>query len=168
MCHKSTVFFIEDDIAVRDALSISLTMAGLTIEVYPSGTLFLAAYTNDRPGCLLINLSQPDMEGLAVQQELIIRRFLIPIIFMTDIGTIRGSLPALQSGAFCLLEKPFSRQLLLDCIRAALEHDCRNRRTATITEKRRGRKRGQANPSGQLGSIFSFNLTHNHVGLRLC
>jgi two-component system response regulator FixJ len=124
MCLDSTVFLIDDDAAVRDALSISLSMAGLKIEVYPSVEVFLEAYTGDRPGCLLINLSQPDMDGLTVQQELIRRNFQIPIIFMTEIGTIReDSVSAMQSVAFCILEKPFPRSLLLESIREAIEQD---------------------------------------------
>ena len=127
MCLDSTVFLIEDDAAVRDALSISLSMAGLKVEVYPSGKAFLDAYTGDRPGCLLINLSQPDMGGLAVQQELIRRNFSIPIIYMTEIGSSRNSMSAVQSGVFCFLEKPFPRSLLLESIREAMKQDCGKR-----------------------------------------
>lgn len=119
----STVFLIDDDAAVRDAVSISLSMAGFKVEDYPSGKAFLDAYSGDRPGCLLINLSQPEMEGLTVQQELIRRNFQIPIIFMTEIGSIRDSVPAMQSGAFCLLEKPIPRSLLLESIREAMRQD---------------------------------------------
>ena len=123
MCLDSIVFLIEDDAAVRDALSISLSMAGLNVEAYPSGSAFLEVYTGDRPGCLLTNLSQHDMEGLTVQQELIRRNFTIPVIFMTEIGSIRKSLPPLPSGAFCLLEKPVPRPLLLERIREAMLQD---------------------------------------------
>jgi two-component system response regulator FixJ len=124
MCLNSTVFLIDDDAAVRDALSISLSMAGLKVEVYPSGKAFLDAYTGDRPGCLLINLSQPEMDGLTVQQELIRRNFQIPIIFMISIGMMRDSLSAMQYGTFCLLEKPFPRPLLLESICKAMKKDC--------------------------------------------
>ncbi len=129
MCLDSTVFLIDDDAAVRDALSISLSLADLKNEVYSSGKAFLDAYTGDRPGCLLMNLSQPEeKDGLTVQQELIRRNFSIPIIFMTGIGTIRrDSVPAMQPGVFCLLEKPFPRSLLLDSVRKAIEQDRDNR-----------------------------------------
>jgi len=127
MCLDSTVFLIDDDAAVRDALSISLSMSGLKIEVYSSGKAFLDIYNENRPGCLLINLSQPDIGGLAVQQELIRRNFSIPIIYMTEIGSIRNSVSAVQSGVFCFLEKPFPRSLLLESIREAIEQDCGKR-----------------------------------------
>jgi DNA-binding NtrC family response regulator len=88
----STIFLIEDDAAVRDALSISLRLDGLRIEVYGFGEAFLDAYTKVRSGCLLLNLSQPQMEGLMVQQELLRRNFPIPIIFMTEIGRAQDAL----------------------------------------------------------------------------
>jgi FixJ family two-component response regulator len=71
----------------------------------------------------VINLSQPDREGLTVQQELIRRNFPIPVIFMTEIGSILNSLPGMPSGAFCLLEKPVPRHLLLERIREAILQD---------------------------------------------
>ena len=64
MCLDATVFLIEDDVAVRDALSISLRMAGLIVEAYSSGKAFLETCNDDRRGCLLINLSQGEMGGL--------------------------------------------------------------------------------------------------------
>ncbi len=123
MCFDSTVFLIDEDAAVLDALSISLRMAGFKVEVYPSGKAFLDAYNGDRPGCLLVDLSQPEMEDLKVQQELIRRNISIPIIYMTEIGTIRDTLPAMQCGVFCFLEKPIPRLLLLETIRGAMQQD---------------------------------------------
>jgi two-component system response regulator FixJ len=119
MCLDATVFLIEDDVAVRDALSISLRMAGLIVEAYSSGKAFLEACNADRQGCVLINLSQSEIGGLTLQQELIRRNVLTPIILMTEIGTIQDYLPTMQAGNFFLLEKPFSRSLLLESICAA-------------------------------------------------
>ena len=126
MCLDATVFLIEDDVAVRDALSISLRMAGLIVEDYSSGQAFLETCNADRRGCLLINLSQGEMGGLKMQQELFRRNVLTPIIFMSEIGTIQDYLPILQAGTFFLLEKPFSRSLLLKSISAAMEQDYQN------------------------------------------
>lgn len=125
MYREPTVFFIEDDMAVRDAVSISLALADLNIEAYASGRAFLDAYTRERPGCLLMNFSLPEMDALTVQQELVKRNFFIPIILMIGIGMVRHYLSMLQAQFFCLLEKPFSRDLLLDSIYAAILHDSR-------------------------------------------
>ncbi len=126
MYHPPTVFVIADDAAVRDALSISLSMAGLKIAVYISGKAFLEAYEGE-PGCLLMDLSVPELDCLAVQQALIQRNLPIPIIFLTDIGTLHDAQLALKSGAFCLLGKPVPRPLLLQHIHAAMNQDRINR-----------------------------------------
>ena len=148
MCFDSTVFLIDDDVAVQDALSISLSMAGLKIEIFPSGKAFLDVFTGDRTGCLLINLSQPDVDGLTVQQELTRRNFSIPIIYMTEIGSIRTSVSTIQSEAFCFLEKPFPRSLLLESIRQAIEQDCRNR-SARKTQAKIGGYSADSQPSNK-------------------
>ncbi|MEQ1636199.1 MAG: response regulator [Methylococcales bacterium] len=129
MSRESTVFIIADDAAVRDALSISLSMDGLKLKVYCSGSAFLNAYTADRPGCLLMDLSVPELDCLAVQQALIRRNLLLPIIFLTDFGARNDSILALDSGAFCLLEKPVSRSLLVNTIHEAIQYDVNRRST---------------------------------------
>lgn len=123
----STVFLIEEDAAVRDAITISLAMAGFKVEEYTSGKAFQDAYSVDRPGCILMNLRQPEMEGLIMQQEFIRRNISIPIIFMTEIGSIWDSVQPMHYGAFCLLEKPIARLLLLENVRDAMNQDCENR-----------------------------------------
>ena len=123
MYTDSTVFLIEDDAAVRDAITILLAMAGFKVADYPSGKAFLDAYSKDRPGCVLINLRQPEMEGLIMQQELIRRNISIPIIFMTEIGSVWNSALPMHYGAFCLLEKPIPRLLLLERVREAMQLD---------------------------------------------
>ncbi len=123
MTHEPTVFLVDDDEAVRDALSLSLKEAGFQVECFEGGEKFLAAYTDERPGCLLLDLCMPGMDGLTVQSELVQRKIEIPIVLMTAYGTIRDSVSAIKAGAFDFLEKPVSRPLLLDRIRNALTLD---------------------------------------------
>lgn len=132
MKYDPTVFVVDDDDAVRDALSISLYNAGLQVECFNTGEGFLNAYSPERPGCLLLDLRMPGMDGLALQQELCNRRFSIPIVFMTAYGSIRDSVSAVKAGAVDFLEKPVSSSVLLDRIRNALEMD------AQIREAQRG------------------------------
>ncbi|QPK63612.1 response regulator [Methylomonas sp. LL1] len=123
----STVFFLDDDAAVRDAIGISLRMSGFRVEVYASGTAFLKTYQADRPGCVLMNAILPDMHGLAVLRELNRRNCSIPVIFMTGIGIIRDLLPILRIGAFAILECPCSRHLMIESVCHAIRHDDRSR-----------------------------------------
>lgn len=129
MYRPSTVFIVANDAAVCDALSISLRMDDLKVTVYFSGKAFLDAYEGQL-GCLLMDLSVPELDCLAVQQALIQRNLSIPIIFLTDIGTLRDAQLATKSGVFCLLQKPVSRSLLLKSIHAAIHQDRLNRSVA--------------------------------------
>jgi len=131
--HEATVFLLDDDEAVRDALSVSLRHAGFRVEPYSSGPSFLNAFDGDRPGCLLLDLCMPEMDGLSVQQELIARDVRLPVVFMTAHGTIRDSVSALKAGAVDFLEKPFSRTELLECVGEALARDARMRGCLTAT-----------------------------------
>ncbi len=69
-----TVFVVDDDDDLRCALRQMLDGAGLPVECYPGGESFLAAYGEDRPGCLLLDVAMPGMSGLEVQQALKSRR----------------------------------------------------------------------------------------------
>lgn len=127
MKHEPTVFVIDDDDAVRDALSLSLSSAGYHVVCYANGENFLKDYNRDIPGCLLLDLCMPGMDGLAVQRELLQRHINLPIIFMTAYGSIRDSVSAVKAGALDFLEKPVSAAVLIERIRQALELDAQQR-----------------------------------------
>ena len=127
MCHEPTVFLVDDDAGVRSALTFSLQEAGWDVEPYTSGQEFLNAYVPSRPGCLLMDLCMPELDGLAVQQELIKREIQLPIIFMTGYGTVRESVAAIRAGALDFLEKPFPRAVLLERIGEAIGLDKQRR-----------------------------------------
>ncbi len=127
MKHDPTVFVIDDDDAVRDALSLSLSSAGYRVVCYANGENFLNDYNRDIPGCLLLDLCMPGMDGLAVQHELLQRHINLPIIFMTAYGSIRDSVSAVKAGALDFLEKPVSAAVLIERIRQALELDTQQR-----------------------------------------
>ncbi len=114
------VYLVDDDEAVRDALTITLGQANFQVKTFASGPAFLQEYAPEEPGCLLLDLCMPDMDGLAVQRELAKRDIHIPIIFMTAYGTIRESVSAIKAGAFDFVEKPFPRDLLIERIRQAI------------------------------------------------
>lgn len=127
MKHDPTVFVIDDDDAVRDALSVSLSSAGFRVSCHASGEEFLETYSGDRPGCLLLDLRMPGMDGLGVQRELLRRDIRLPIIFMTAYGSIRDSVLAIKTGAVDFLEKPVSAAVLMERIRQALDADAQQR-----------------------------------------
>lgn len=127
MAGECIVFLVDDDEAVRDSLKLSLQIDGFVVETYESGLDFLAAYKGDRPGCLLIDLRMPRMNGLEVQQELIKRNIQMPVIFMTGYGTEQDAKAALEAGATHFLDKPIPRAILYERIHEALSQVCPQR-----------------------------------------
>ena len=130
-----TVFLIDDDQAVRDAVGLLLRATGLIVESFASATDFLKSDSIRRPGCLLLDVRMPGMSGLDLQKQMQEQGHHIPIIFMTGHGDIPMATRAMKAGAFDFIEKPFQGQVLLARIREALERDARElRRQAQRSE----------------------------------
>jgi two-component system response regulator FixJ len=120
---SQTVFIVDDDAAIRDALTQLLETASLQVESHADGSAFLAAYAEDRPGCLLLDIAMPGMSGLEVQAALRARGLAIPIVFLTGHGDIPLAVRALQAGAVDFLEKPIQGAMLLERVHRALKLD---------------------------------------------
>ncbi len=145
---KPTVFLVDDDEAVCRSLKRLLESVGLPVETCGSADEFLKAFDPRRPGCLVLDISMPHMDGLELQESLLARKIRIPIIFLTGHGDAPKAVRAMKAGAFDFLEKPYNGQLLVERIRAAIEADARNReelarradaaaRLATLTPRER-------------------------------
>jgi FixJ family two-component response regulator len=125
---QPTVFVVDDDAGVRESLRWLVHSVGMTVEVYETGQEFLDAIGEDRPGCLVLDVRMPGMSGLELQQELAGRGITLPIIMVTGYGDVPTAVRALTAGALDFIEKPFSRQLLLERIRRAVVIDASARR----------------------------------------
>lgn len=123
MAIHQTVFVIDDDDAVRDALGMLIRSIGLEVELFPSALAFLENHGAERRGCLLVDIRMPGMSGLDLQEELLARGSCLPIIFITGHGDVRMAVRAMRRGAFDFLLKPFHDQELLDRIHHALRLD---------------------------------------------
>ena len=126
MSYSSTVFIVDDDDAVRNAVSMSLSVAGFTVKAHASAQSFLGEY-RDQPGCLIADVQMPNMNGLELQQELKNNNIEIPIIFITGHGDVRMSVNALKAGAIDFIEKPFSKEQLVSRVREAVDLDSKRR-----------------------------------------
>jgi two-component system response regulator FixJ len=120
---RPLIFLVDDDEAVLDALNLLLTLDGFDVASYTSGLDFLNAFPGNRPGCLVIDLCMPDLDGLAVQQELLRRNIDLPIIFISGQVIPLVDVDALRANAINFLEKPFRRSALLANIRTALNQN---------------------------------------------
>lgn len=119
----STIFIIDDDASIRASIQGLLKSVGLQSESFASANEFLSSGAAVRPGCLVLDVRLPGLNGLEFQRRLAEARIEIPIIFITAHGDIPMSVKAIKSGAVEFLTKPFRDQDLLDAIDQALERD---------------------------------------------
>jgi FixJ family two-component response regulator len=119
----STVFIVDDDRGMRQAIHDLVESVGLRAESFATGEEFLGTKHIGRPSCLVLDVRLPQMSGLDFQRRLAESGLRIPIIFVTAHGDIPMSVKALKSGAVEFLTKPFRDQDLLDAIQQALEWD---------------------------------------------
>jgi FixJ family two-component response regulator len=119
----ATVFIIDDDGGMRQAIQDLVESVGLRAESFSTGEEFLTRQRTDDPGCLVLDVRLPHLSGLDFQQQLSEIGLQIPIVFITAHGDIPMSVRALKSGAVEFLTKPFRDQDLLDAIQQALQRD---------------------------------------------
>jgi FixJ family two-component response regulator len=119
----SAVFIIDDDESIRASIEGLLKSVGLRSESFPSAQEFLAKGKTVSPGCLVLDVRLPGLNGLDFQRKLVEAGVEIPIIFVTGHGDIPMSVRAMKSGAVEFLTKPFRDQDLLDAVHQALERD---------------------------------------------
>jgi FixJ family two-component response regulator len=120
---KPTVFVIDDDASVREALSSLIRSVGLRVEIFSSAQEFLRHEWPDAPACLVLDIRLPGLNGLELQQRLIGDGVRLPIIFITGHGDIPMSVRAIKAGAVEFLTKPFRERDLLGAIEQAIERD---------------------------------------------
>lgn len=113
------VHIVDDDEAVRDSVRALLKGAGFACATYSSATVFLHT-GNLAPGCALIDVRMPEMDGLTLLRELAARRHEIPVIIMTGFADVSLAVMAMKEGAVDFVEKPMPRVGLIDAVRRAL------------------------------------------------
>ncbi|MBT8445709.1 MAG: response regulator transcription factor [Gammaproteobacteria bacterium] len=144
----ATVFIVDDDAAVRDALTLLIESVGLACRAFESAADFLEGHGEDDRGCLILDVRMPGMSGLELQDRLVQEGVVLPTIFISGHADVSMAVHAMRAGAFDFLEKPFNDQTLIDRVNAALEHDSEIRslqrvrqdivqREATLTPRER-------------------------------
>lgn len=116
-----TVFVVDDDLSIREALSSLIRSVGLRVETFPSAADFLQQPRPAGNACLVLDVRMPGLSGLDLQAEFARSGEPIPIIFITGHGDIPMAVRAMKAGAVEFLSKPFRDEDLLDAIRHALE-----------------------------------------------
>jgi FixJ family two-component response regulator len=124
---QPTVFVVDDDEPVRDAIGLLLDTVDIPHECYESAAAFLDGYPGQRTGCLVLDIRMPGMSGLELQDQLIADSDPLPVIFITGHGDIPMAVEAMKKGAVDFIRKPFRDQELLDRIQEALNRDAQSR-----------------------------------------
>ncbi len=170
------VFVIDDDAAVRESIQGLLKSVGLPSDSFGTAQEFLTSDRSDGPGCLILDIRLPGINGLDFQGQLVDAGVHIPIIFITGHGDIPMTVRAMKSGAVEFLTKPFRDQDLLDAIYQALDRDRVTRRHASeLAELRkrfesltpREREVMRLVVSGMLNKQIAFELGTSEITVKV-
>jgi RNA polymerase sigma factor (sigma-70 family) len=120
---------IDDDALVLRSLGRLLRSAGFAVRTFPSSQHFLAQSRGDQPGCLVLDLSMPGLNGLELQARI---GDACPVVFLSGNADIAASVQAMKAGAVDFLTKPVDREKLLAAVRIAIgrDHSARAEREA--------------------------------------
>ena len=116
MLAERRVYIVDDDEAVRDSLSMLLESKAFAVKSFASAVEFLAAASSLHPGCLIVDIRMPEMDGLELQQHLIDRSLDFPLIVITGHGDVPVAVRAMKSGAVDFIEKPFTYEAIFDSL----------------------------------------------------
>jgi RNA polymerase sigma factor (sigma-70 family) len=162
-----TVYVVDDDAAVRDALSLLISLKGMRAAVFGSAADFLSVYTPDRRGCLLTDFKMPEMNGLELQAELRKRGVTLPVVMLSAHGDVATTRTALKNGAVDFLEKPVDDAVLVDVLSNALRiddeqriHHAERNRVDSLLARLTSRER-------EVLDLLAEGLGHRDIGSRL-
>jgi two-component system response regulator FixJ len=127
MIASATVFVVDDDQAMRKSLRRLFERVGFEVETYADANEFLTGYDPAKPGCLLLDIRMPGMNGLDLQDKLAEDQLDIPVVVISGHGDVEKAVRAMKAGAVDFIRKPYKGQVLLARVREALERDARLR-----------------------------------------
>jgi two-component system, LuxR family, response regulator FixJ len=134
MFTQPTVFVIEPDPGVRDAIGAVASILELRCETYTNGAEFLSTFDFNRPGCLVLEVLIPGMQGLLLQETLLRNSAVLPLIFLTSTASVSIAVHAMRAGALHFLEKPLREHDLWSAIQEAIEVDRKRREAKAVRD----------------------------------
>ncbi len=124
---EPTVYIVDDELIIRLILEDIFNAANLPVETYASAEDFLVTYSPDNPGCLLLDIIMPGIDGLELQKALTARGNKTPVIFLTGSGDVPIAVEAMKAGATDFIQKPVEADTVLKCVNKAMALDLRRR-----------------------------------------
>src|SRR5260370_39241075 len=160
---KQTVFIVDDDPSICEALCDLIESAGLNTRHYPTAEMFLDAWIPDMAGCLVLDVRLPGMSGMELQGTLVEAGLPIPIIIMTAHGDIPMVRKAMKAGAIEFLTKPFQDEELLQAIEQAFARDRALRIARTMQESIRLRFGTLSPRERQVMKLVTAGMTNKEI-----
>jgi FixJ family two-component response regulator len=164
---QATVHVIDDDVSLRDALSLLLPSIGLGARTYASVQEFLDADAHDAPGCIVLDVRLPGISGLDFQSRREGFGVRLPIVLMTGHSDVPMSVRAMKAGAVDFLPKPFREQDMIDAIMAAIERDRQRRATETAAAEIHERFAGLSPREQQVMRLVTAGKMNKQVAFEL-
>ena len=115
------VHLVDDDEAIRRSVGFMLKTSGFQVRAYESGIEFLKSASSLEPGCVLLDIRMPGMDGLEVLAALRAKGVSLPVIIMTGHGDVSLAVQAMKAGALDFIEKPFEKAILVSAIDHGVE-----------------------------------------------
>jgi len=113
---EKTVFIVDDDPKIRDALQWLFESVDLPVETFENAKHFIDNYNVNKKGCLIVDVRMPGMSGLELLEHLKKKKCYLPIIVITGHGDVPMAVRAMKAGAIDFISKPFNDQYLIDKI----------------------------------------------------
>ncbi|TCT09337.1 LuxR family two component transcriptional regulator [Tepidamorphus gemmatus] len=166
MTPQKTIHIVDDDPAVRDALSVVFTLEGYSVCVFSNAADFLGAVRQSVPDCVLLDVHMPGKSGLDVLRELGASDFRAPIFVISGQGDIPMAVRAIKDGAFDFIEKPFDADTVVQRVAEAIAAEDHRPRTGTQRHSFAGAERLTFREMDVLREITS-GATNKEAGRRL-
>jgi RNA polymerase sigma factor (sigma-70 family) len=163
----STVFVVDDDASIRDALSLLISLKGLRAAVFASAEDFLEVYDAGWRGCLLTDLKMPGMSGLDLQALLRDRNVTLPVVVLTAHGDVATTRAALKSGAVDFLEIPVDDDVLIDVLKNAIRLDEERHKASTQHAETNARLERLTPRERAVLDLLAEGLQHREIAERL-
>lgn len=121
MTERRIVHVVDDEDSIRRSTSFMLKTSGYRVATFASGAAFLRELKHLEPGCVLLDIRMPDIDGLRVQEAMIERGVTMPIVFLTGHGDVATAVKVMKRGAVELIEKPFQKEAVLAALDQGFE-----------------------------------------------
>jgi FixJ family two-component response regulator len=162
-----SVFVVDDDVSVREALRNLLRSVGLNVETFASAQDFLAKKRSDAPGCLVLDIRLQGVSGLDLQRRLIESKIKMPVIFISAHADVPMAVRAMKAGAVEFLTKPFREQELLDAVHEAIERDREDRNREKENEALRMRYESLTSRELEVFQLVIQGLVNKQIGVEI-